>query len=86
MIIKRMRVLILGGGGFIGTAVVARLQREKGLALHVLERPEVAPDPAIDSTELEWFSGNFSRPDDLRRSHEGVDVVIHLASTPPEFL
>lgn len=76
-----MRVLILGGGGFIGTAIVARLQREKGLALRVLERPEVAPDPAIDLAEIEWFSGNFSQPDDLRRSLEGVDVVIHLAST-----
>jgi UDP-glucose 4-epimerase len=37
-----MKIAILGGGGFIGSAVADRLLVE-GHALRILERPQMAP-------------------------------------------
>ena len=49
-----MQCLVLGGGGFIGSAIVDRLLRA-GYPVRVFERPRVAP---FRSFEAHSFAGN----------------------------
>lgn len=74
-----MRVLILGGNGFIGTAV-ARLLAERGHSVVALAREtEVASrrNPAIDWIRADMAS--LSRPEDWRLLLSGIDAVVNCA-------
>jgi UDP-glucose 4-epimerase len=76
-----MRVLICGGGGFLGSAICDRLLRD-GHSLRVFERPRVEPYRMFGrSDNLEWLTGDFCSRHDIEESLEGVDAVIHLVST-----
>lgn len=76
-----MKCLILGGGGFIGSAVSDRLLRE-GHLVRVLARPKLAPYRAFDPEEsMEWMRGDFLNVHDLREAVQEIDVVFHLVST-----
>ncbi len=78
---KRARCLVLGGGGFLGSAIVDRLL-ENGYAVRVFERPRVLPYRSFASDEgLEWITGDLLSTADLSAALEGVDSVIHLVST-----
>ncbi len=76
-----MRALVLGGGGFIGSHLVANLLAQEA-QVRVLERPyrqrmQIIPD----HRNLEWQEGDFGNVQDIRRALEGVDLVYHLVST-----
>lgn len=76
-----MRVLLIGGGGFIGSTVADRLLRE-GHELRVLERPRVAPYRAfLPGETVEWRAGDIESGSDLGAAVEGMDAVMHFAST-----
>ncbi|HEY4881951.1 MAG TPA: NAD-dependent epimerase/dehydratase family protein, partial [Steroidobacteraceae bacterium] len=81
-----MRVLIVGGEGFIGQALVARLrsgERIDGRAasrITVLDQrvPRRAEDPRV-----RYVEADISERAALEQSLEGgVDCVFHLASVP----
>jgi D-erythronate 2-dehydrogenase len=81
-----MRVLVVGGEGFIGQALVARLRRGAGIGgaaaslITVLDQriPSRAADP-----KLRYVEGDIGEPAVLARAIEGgVDCVFHLASIP----
>jgi GDP-L-fucose synthase len=61
------RVLVTGGGGFIGSYVVAKLTGELGL-------------PAASVRAPRSRDCDLRRFDDCARAVEGCDVVIHLAA------
>jgi UDP-glucose 4-epimerase len=70
-----VKVLVTGGVGTIGTAVVRRLEREPGLELRIADH---RPAP-------EWMGGEFVDGDlrDVRTARaavEGCSHVIHLAA------
>lgn len=76
-----MRIVIFGGGGFIGSTIADRLLMD-GHALKIFERPRVQPYRKFKATEVvEWISGDLSSTHDVSDAIRGVDAVLHLVST-----
>lgn len=76
-----MRIIIFGGGGFIGSAIADRLLQD-GHELRIFERPRVEPYRVFADTEVvEWVTGDFSSTHDVSHAIKGMDVVLHLVST-----
>jgi nucleoside-diphosphate-sugar epimerase len=72
-----MKVLVTGGGGFLGRSVVDRLV-ERGHAVRAIVRP-VSQTPAWPD-EVEVFRADLRVANDLAPAFEGVDAVLHLAA------
>lgn len=73
-----MRILLLGGNGFIGSHVVDALLAS-GHQVRVFDRgPELFREPVLG---VEYQIGSFSDLPMLAEALEGVDVVYHLIST-----
>lgn len=76
-----MKILIFGGGGFIGSTIADRLLSE-GHSLRIFERPRVQPYRKFKTSELvEWIAGDLSSTHDVSDAIHGVDAVLHLVST-----
>lgn len=76
-----MKIVIFGGGGFIGSTIADRLLLD-GHELRIFERPRVAPYRKFAASErVEWMTGDFSSTHDVIDAIRGVDVVLHLVST-----
>ena len=76
-----LKSLVLGGGGFIGSHLVAALL-SGGTPVRVLERPYRDRSALIPETAgLEWQEGDFGNSQDIHRALAGVDTVYHLVST-----
>lgn len=74
-------VVVFGGGGFLGSAIVDRLLVE-GHTVRVMERPRVKPHREfLASEKLEWMEGDFGHIPDIRRALHDVDAVAHLVCT-----
>ncbi|MBU3937292.1 MAG: NAD-dependent epimerase/dehydratase family protein, partial [Proteobacteria bacterium] len=70
------RVLVLGGTGFVGRALVQRLVSD-GIETAVVAR-RVCPD--AESLGIRFISGDIGDVNFLKNSLAGYDTVIHLAS------
>jgi UDP-glucose 4-epimerase len=76
-----MKCLVLGGGGFIGSAIVDRLL-VAGHSVRVFERPRVAPYRMFaPSEQIEWTTGDLLSTSDVNEALADVDTVFHLVST-----
>lgn len=76
-----MKIVIFGGGGFIGSTIADRLLKD-GHELRIFERPRVAPyRKFIESEQVEWITGDLSSNHDVSDVVSGMDVVLHLVST-----
>lgn len=76
-----MKIVIFGGGGFIGSAIVDRLLLD-GHDLRIFERPRVEPYRKFSATErVEWVFGDMLSINDITLAMTGMDLVIHLVST-----
>lgn len=76
-----MKIVIFGGGGFIGSTIADRLLLE-GHALRIFERPRVEPYRKFKEGEpVEWMAGDLSSIHDVNAAIQGVDAVLHLVST-----
>lgn len=77
----RLKCLVLGGGGFIGSHVVDALV-EQGHGVRVFERQNVnIRNIAHVLSHIELMHGDFLNEDDLCRAVAGMDVIVHLVST-----
>ncbi|MBN8575261.1 MAG: NAD-dependent epimerase/dehydratase family protein, partial [Candidatus Kapabacteria bacterium] len=75
-----MKIVIFGGGGFIGSHVVDRLLKD-GYELRIFEHPRVKPYRTFLAFEkIEWFSGDMLSVHDVSNALIGMDVVLHLVS------
>ena len=76
-----MKIVIFGGGGFIGSTIADRLLAQ-GHALRIFERPRVEPFRKFADTEhVEWVTGDLSSAHDVHDAMQGVEAVLHLVST-----
>ena len=76
-----MKVVLIGGGGFIGSSVADRLLRD-GHELCIFERPRVVPYRTFgDSERVQWLTGDLQSVHDIALAIEGMDIIIHLASS-----
>lgn len=76
-----MKIVVFGGGGFIGSAVCDRLLKD-GHHLRVFERSRVLPyREFIQSESVEWITGDLESTHDLSNAIRGMDCVLHLVST-----
>jgi UDP-glucose 4-epimerase len=76
-----VKVVVFGGGGFIGSTIVDHLLRDSHQVV-VFERPRVAPFRRFSPTEkVEWRTGDILSEYDIDAAIQGVDGIIHLVST-----
>jgi nucleoside-diphosphate-sugar epimerase len=68
--------LVIGGGGFIGRCLVAKLL-DTGRSVRVLGRS--AASWMNRGSQLQFLRGDISEPDAVLRAAEGVSEVFHLA-------
>jgi len=73
---ERGRVLVTGGEGLVGSAVVARLL-ESGREVTTLTPPGATPHPGVRS-----LAGDARDRDAVAAALDGVTSVIHLAAIP----
>jgi len=71
-----MKVLITGGGGFLGRHIVERLLDE-GHEVAVMNRRDY---PDLRALGVEVIQGDITRAEDARAAVEGRDAVIHTAA------
>ena len=78
---KKKKIAVFGGGGFIGSTICDRLLMD-GHQIKVFERPRIDPYRTFSEGEIvEWVAGDFSSQHDIEAFIDGVDLVIHLVSS-----
>lgn len=73
-----MRVLVTGGGGFLGGAIVDRLLA-RGLAVRSFARGAY---PALEARGVEVVRGDLADREAVRAAAAGCDAVFHVAALP----
>jgi UDP-glucose 4-epimerase len=73
------RVLVTGGAGFIGSALV-RLLVERGDAVCVYDNLSTGSPELLDGTGAELVRGDVRDVEALQGAAQGCDVVFHLAA------
>lgn len=73
-----MKVLVTGGGGFLGGAIVRQLL-ERGDAVRSLSRSEHA---SLRALGVEQIAGDVADLDAVRAASEGVELVFHVVGKP----
>jgi nucleoside-diphosphate-sugar epimerase len=74
------RVLVIGGGGYIGSALVPRLL-ESGYRVRVLDILMFGEEPLAsvrNHPNLELVKGDFRQVDKVVQAMQGVEAVVHL--------
>jgi len=71
-----LKILVLGGAGFIGSHIVYTLRKE-GYSLRILDRQP----HQLDMNGIEFVTADISDVLAISEALVGIDVVIHLVST-----
>jgi UDP-glucose 4-epimerase len=77
-----MRVLVTGGGGFVGAWIVRRL-RERNCEIRVFDARDdrrLVEEIAGEARALNWRVGDISDTTAVSAAAEGCEVAIHLAA------
>jgi nucleoside-diphosphate-sugar epimerase len=73
------KVLVTGGGGFLGRAIVKRLI-DRGDEVRSLARNAYS---ALEEIGVDQVQGDISNPETVARACDNRDVVFHVAAKPP---
>jgi nucleoside-diphosphate-sugar epimerase len=71
-----MKVLVTGGGGFVGGYVIEQLLA-RGYSVRSFGR---SPQPKLEARGVEVFCGDLAAAVDVRTACVGVDAVFHVAA------
>ena len=73
-------VLVTGGSGFVGTALIRRLLAQ-GYSVRAISRvPRQAIAVGTETIgQLEWYVGDLENPEHLEKAFAGVSQVFHVA-------
>jgi nucleoside-diphosphate-sugar epimerase len=71
-----MKVLVTGGGGFLGGAIVRKLL-ERGFAVRSFSRGSY---PALDELGVEVLQGDLANYEAVKTACEGCELVFHVAA------
>jgi UDP-glucose 4-epimerase len=83
---NKIRVLILGADGFIGSNLTYRLLREKKYIIRAFDRFKNGQSKNLNQlrNKIELFAGDFLNRSDIKKSLKNIDYVFHfLSSTTP---
>lgn len=72
-------VLVTGGGGFLGRALVSLMLQHTRWSVRMLALPQEAV-PSNWTARVEVVRGDITRPDDVERAVQGCARVFHLAA------
>lgn len=72
------QVLVTGGGGFLGSAIVKQLV-ERGDTVRSVSRNRY---PMLEAMGVEQIQGDISDATTVQKACKGVDVVFHVAAKP----
>lgn len=77
-----MKVLVTGGGGFVGSLLVRRLLRNnyKIRVLDNLFRPAPHLVQLCADHNFEFQNGDVTSNEDVKKAVDGVDAIVHLAA------
>lgn len=76
---SRPTVLITGGGGFLGSAIIERLVA-RGDAVRSLSRGDY---PKLANMGVDQIRGDIADPQIVETACRGVELVLHVAAKPP---
>ena len=76
---KPEKVLVTGGGGFLGRAIVKRLIDRRD-QVHSLARNYY---PELEAMGVDQIQGNLADPDVVGKACNNRDIVFHVAAKPP---
>jgi nucleoside-diphosphate-sugar epimerase len=71
-----MNILVTGGGGFIGSALVRKLV-PKGFEVSSFSRKQY---PELLKLGVKCFQGDLAKPEEVQNACRGIDVVFHVAA------
>lgn len=76
-----MKILVLGGGGFLGLNLSKSLLN-KGYDVRIFERPGRTSKLIFEnSPKMDWHEGDFANENDIESAIKGCDAIYHLIST-----
>lgn len=76
------KILVTGGAGYIGSVVVRQLL-DKGYYVRVIDSLKWGGDALYDVMQhpsFEFIKGDVRNDDDIKKSVQGMDGIIHLAA------
>jgi 2-alkyl-3-oxoalkanoate reductase len=71
-----MQILVTGGGGFVGQAVIRRLLA-RGDSVRSFGR---SPQPDLAAAGVDVVCGDLANAAEVREAAKGVDAVLHVAA------
>ncbi len=72
------KILVTGGGGFLGKAIVERLA-EKGDRIYSFSRQH---HPGLDRLQVAQIRGDIADPSAVDKAVKGMELVFHTAARP----
>jgi UDP-glucose 4-epimerase len=75
-----MRLLVTGGCGFVGTNLIAHLNRVGGYEITVFDNESLGERSFLEGLDTAFLHGDLRDADAVRAAVEGQDAIVHLAA------